>query len=411
MTDWQESVTKIRNLVENHHSYRRTCLNMVSAETLTSSLVENIVGSDLSRRYSSPGVYSGDAYFLPAYELTLDLLRNLFHVELINIKPATGNLTVIAIVTGLAKPGDIIMKVSDNHGGYPVRLAKWAGIEILPLPFDFERLNIQVDEACEQIRKLRPKLILLGASEYLYPHPVRELAEAAHQAGAILAYDGSHVMGLIAGGEFSDPLAEGADLLYGSTHKTFPGPQRGMIATHNPEIMDQISEVLSPPPFLLSCFHINTVIALGIAAAEMLAFGQDYARQIIRNSQALASSLLDQGVPIFTSQYGCTQSHQVILENNGFVSPLGIQYKQKMEACGILADSVVRMGTQELTRLGMRESEMRHVAALITDAIYERRSPEAVRLDVANLASSFQTLHFSFEAESECYDFIASLEK
>jgi glycine hydroxymethyltransferase len=407
MSNWKDSVDQIRSMVENHHTFRRSCLNMVAAENVTSPMVEHIVGSDFSRRYSSPGVYAGDTYFLPAYELALSLLRTLFHVEYINIKPATGNLTVIAIVTALAKPGDTIMKVADDHGGYPIRLAKWAGIEILPLPFDFDRLNVCTEKACEQIRKVRPKLVLLGASEFLYPHPVRELAQAAHEVGAVLAYDGSHVMGLIAGSQFQDPITEGADVLYGSTHKTFPGPQRGMIATNNREIMERIGEVLSPPPFLLSCYHLNSTVALGIAATEMLAFGKDYANQIVRNSQALAHGLLNQGVPIFTSKYGCSQSHQVILDNGGFVSPLGVQYKQRMEACGILADAVVRIGTQEQTRLGMGESEMHQVAKLIADAILERRPQAEIRSDVRDMARRFQTLHFSFEEEKACYDFMA----
>ena len=405
MTNWQSSAEQILSMVRNHHNHRRTSLNMVAAENVTSRFVERIVGSDLSRRYSSPGVYAGDTYFLQAYEFTLSLLRTLFGAEYVNIRPATGNLAVIAVLTSLTRPGSKVMKVSDAHGGYPIRLAGWAGVEILPLPFDFERLNIRTEEACEEIRRVRPDLILLGASEFLYPHPVRELAETAHQVGAILAYDGSHVMGLIAGGEFQNPLAEGADVLYGSTHKTFPGPQRGMIITNNPKIIKEVDHVLDPPPFLLSAFHLNTVAALGVAAAEMLAFGKDYAQQIVRNSKALAQGLLEQGIPVFTSKWGSTCSHQVILENGGFVSPLGVEYKKRMEACGIFADAVVRIGTQEQTRLGMTEKQMHVIAKLIADAIYERRSLKTLRSEVEGLAAIFQTLDFAFENVADCYNF------
>jgi glycine hydroxymethyltransferase len=395
--EWLETFNEFQMLVEEQEKYRNQCLNLVAAESRTSPLVERIVGSDFSRRYSSPGVYAGDKVFLPAYELTLKLMRELFQAEYISIRPATGNLAVLAIITGLTKPGDTTLKVGDEHGGYPIRLADWAGIKVVPFDFDFERLNIRTQEAIDQVHRLRPSLIIFGASEFLYPHPVREISAAARETGAIVAYDGSHVMGLIAGGQFQDPLREGADVLYGSTHKTFPGPQRGMIATNNLELFERINQVLMPPPFLLSCYHLNTVIGLGAAAAEMLAFGHEFASQIVRNSQALVGGLLDNGVPVLTAEYGGSQSHQVILENGGFVSPEGVRIKEKLEDCGILADAVVRIGTQEVTRLGMQETEMELIASLIADVIEERRRTADISKEIQALASTFQRVQFTSE--------------
>jgi glycine hydroxymethyltransferase len=393
-----EDLAYFKGIVNEQESYRCQSLNMVAAESLTSTLVENIVGSDFSRRYSSPGVYAGDRVFVHASERTVNLLHELFQAKYINIRPATGNLAVLAVLTGLTKPSDIVMKVDDQHGGYPIRLAEWAGIKIVPFPFDFERLNIRIGETIDQIRKLRPTLIVFGASEFLHPHPVWEIAMAAHEVDAVVAYDGSHVMGLIAGGQFQDPLREGADVLFGSTHKTFPGPQRGMIATNDEKIFERISHVLSPPPFLLSCYHLNTVVALGVAALEMLAFGQQFASQIILNAQALAEGLLENNVQVLTAEQGGTYSHQVILDNGGFVSPLGKSIKTKFENCGILADAVVRIGTQEVTRLGMRETEMKAIARMMADIIHERRNEVEIRADVTALASSFRHIRFSFEA-------------
>jgi len=397
--EWQSASVRLQQLVAQHEQYRRQSLNMVAAESATTSAVETIVGSDLSRRYSSPGVYAGDKYFLPAQELAIDLMKRLFRAEYASLKPPTGNLAVLAVVTGLTKPGDKIMKVGDTHGGYPIRLADWAGVKIVPFAFDFDRLNIQTEAAVEQVRRERPALVIFGASEFLYPHPVRAIAAAAHEVGAVVAYDGSHVMGLIAGGQFQDPLREGADLLYGSTHKTFPGPQRGVILTNEGSLLERISQVLLPPPFLLSCFHINTVVAVGVAAAEMLAFGREYAAQVVRNSQALARGLQDSGLPVFTAAHGFTKSHQVILENGGFVSPEGVRIKEAMERCGILADAVVRIGTQEVTRLGMREAEMSHIASLIADAALGRRTEAEISADVLVLASRHPMPKFTFDAE------------
>jgi glycine hydroxymethyltransferase len=395
--EWLETYREFQKIAEEQENYRNRCLNMVAAESRTSALVEQIVGSDFSRRYSAPGVYAGDKVFLPAYERTLLLMKELFQAEYLSIRPATGNLAVLAVLTGLTKPGDTILKVGDAHGGYPIRLADWGGIRVVPFAFDFERLNIRTEAAIDQVRSLRPTMVMFGASEFLYPQPVREIAAVAHEIDAIVAYDGSHVMGLIAGGQFQDPLREGADILYGSTHKTFPGPQRGVIATNTPDLFERINQVLQPPPFLLSCYHLNTVIALGAAAAEMLAFGPQFASQIVQNSQALAKGLLDNGVPVLTAEYGSSQSHQVILENGGFVSPEGIRIKEQLEACGILADAVVRIGTQEVTRLGMREVEMGLIASLIADVIQKRRSSADIQEEVGRFASTFQQVHFSFE--------------
>jgi glycine hydroxymethyltransferase len=333
-------------------------------------------------------------------------MRELFRAEYVNIKPATGNLAVMALVTGLAKPGDRVMKVGDNHGGYPIRLAEWAGVDIVPFPFDFPHLNIRAGDAVDLVRKVRPRLVIFGASEFLFPHPVGEIAEAAHEVGAIVAYDGSHVMGLIAGGQFQDPLREGADILFGSTHKTFPGPQRGMIATDSESLMECINRVLAPPPFLLSCFHLNTAVALGVTAAEMLAYGHEYAQQIVRNSKTLAEELVEEGVPVFAEENGYTETHQVILENGGFLSPEGQQIKERMERCGIIADAVVRIGTQEVTRLGMKESEMVEIARLVADAIHRRRQDSEIQHDVAGLAARFQRVRYAFDEEDECYAFV-----
>jgi glycine hydroxymethyltransferase len=367
---------------------------MVAAENITSPAVERAASSDMSRRYSTGGVYAGDRHFLVAYELTLELLRRLFRADYVNIKPVTGNLAVLAILTGLTRPGDTILQVGHSDGGYPIRLAAWAGVEVLPLPFDPDSMNIRIGEAVEAIHRVHPSLVILGASEFLYPHPVREIAIAAHQVGATVAYDGSHVMGLIAGEVFQDPLREGADVLYGSMCKTFPGPQRGLIATNDPRIANHLDNVLAPPPLLQSCYHLNTAVALGVAAAEMLAFGAKYASQIVCNARTLAEHLVANGIPVITSSCGCTQSHQVILDNGGFRSPEARHIKQRLEECRILGDVIVRLGTQEVTRLGMREQEMEQIAVLISDAIDHRRPDAAIRADAISLASVFRKPRF-----------------
>lgn len=402
----REIVDNIYRLTKEHHAWRSSCLNMIASESLTSPLVEALLSSDFSRRYSSKGAYAGDRYYRKIAEIVESLAQRVYKAKYIELRPPTGNMTVMGVVCGLTKPGDTLTTFNTNWGGYPIRLAEWANIRVVYYPFDQDTLNIKADEACELIRDVRPNLVIVGASEFLFPHPLRELAEAAHAVGAPVYYDGSHVMGLIVGNRFQDPFGEGADILAGSTHKTIFGPQRGVIATNDRDLYLRIANVFESPPFLVSCYHLNTIVALGVALAEVLEFGAAYADQTVRNAQALAQALHQRGIPLRGASCGFTQSHQVILDNGAFGSPEALAIKARLEEAGIIADLVVRFGVQELTRLGMKESEMRQVAGLIADVIQETRPLPAIREDVRQLAGDFQQIHYSFSDGEQAYAFL-----
>lgn len=404
-----EVVRTICELSRQHHAWRRSCLNLVAAENVTSPLVESFLASDFSRRYSSER-HGGDKYFVRIQEIVAELAKSLFRVSYAELRPISGNMAVLACLTGLVRPGDTILTVDPAHGGYPIRIADWAGITTVYHPFDAEQMNIRTEEAAKTVLSLRPALVVFGASEFLFPHPVESLAEACHEVGAAVFYDGSHVMGLVAGAQFQDPLSEGADVLGGSTHKTLAGPQRGIILTNDERIYQRIAGVLDRPPFLQTSYHANSLVALGIALAECLRFGQQFAAQIVRNAHALALALHNEGVPVLAAQYGYTKSHQVILATDGFSSPRGLATKEKLETCGIIADTVVRLGVQEVTRLGMLEGQMRQVASLIADVVQNRRPAAEIRRNVAALVANYQNIRFSFQDGEEAYAFISCQE-
>ncbi len=381
---------------------------MIASESLTSPLVEAVIASDFSRRYSSEGAYAGDKYFVEIYQIVIDLAKSIFNAKYVDVRPIVGNMTVLACVTGLTHPGDTIMTFDPDYGGYPIPIADWAGINMSYYPFDPETLAIKVDEAREKILAVRPNLVIFGASSYLFPHPVSVLAKAAHEVGGMVYYDGSHVMGLIAGGQFQNPFAEGTDVLAGSTHKTIPGPQRGIVATNEEELSKKIDAVMGSSCFLQSNFHPATLVALGVALAEVKQFGSAFAVQVIKNAQALAQALAEEGIPVLGSKQGYTRSHQVILKTEGFGCRRAVESKGKLEEVGIISDTVPRFGVQEITRLGMKEAEMKRIAVLVADAIKERRSPQEIRKDVRNLAAAHQKTHFSFQDGEEAYSFIGS---
>jgi glycine hydroxymethyltransferase len=256
-------------------------------------------------------------------------------------------------------------------------------------------MTIDLDRSVDLIRRERPKVIVLGASFFLFPQPVREIAKEIRRSDTVLVYDGSHVLGLIAGRQFQNPLKEGADILIGSTHKSFFGPQGGMILAGE-EAGEIIKNALFPG--LIDNAHWNRIAALSMALAEARRFGVRYAAQVIRNAQALGRALSHEKLPVSFKDQGFTRSHQVFLDFGGYKK--GHATAAKLERANIITDSGVRLGTNEVTRWGMKEPEMAKIAALIGRALTHRQDPASVRKDVLILRKSFPRLEYCFEEES-----------
>ncbi len=235
-------------------------------------------------------------------------------------------------------------------------------------------------------------MVIFGASLITFPHPVRDLAALARENGAVVGFDGSHVLGLIAGGEFQDPLGEGAQLLFGSTHKSFFGPQGGIILG-NKDPGELLKEKIYPA--FVDNAHWNRIAALTLSLAEMKKFGKPYASQIVRNSSALAKSLHDYGFPVIAGHLGFTRSHQVILDYGSLEKATGIA--KRLQNANIIVDCVIRVGTCEATRRGMKESEMLRIAELFKRTIMDAEKPESVCKDVSKLSMEFQQVEYCFE--------------
>jgi glycine hydroxymethyltransferase len=245
---------------------------------------------------------------------------------------------------------------------------------------------ILIDEAVQFIEYLKPRVVVLGSSLILYPFPVKEVSEVVHGYGGYVVYDGSHVLGLIAGGRFQKPLAEGADILLGSTHKSFFGPQGGIILTNSPELHKALSE--STFHKFVDNIHFNRVAALAVALDEIRRNGRLYAERVIENAVELASCLDRLSLKPFKSSRGYTESHQVYLPFN--VSE-GVRVRDLLEKNRIIVDMAVRLGTAEVTRRGMGLKQMSAISKLIKAAL----NGEDVSAEARLLAYRFRTVRYT----------------
>jgi glycine hydroxymethyltransferase len=391
-------IDEILGLVKKHEGWRgKQCLNLIPSENVMSPAVRGLLSSELAHRYTSRGrFYMGTRFIDNIERYGEEIAKEVFGAETADLRPLSGHIADLIFIASFAKPNDVLMCISPEDGGYPGMwkdgLTGLFSLKAVPFPFSKHDMNIRVEEAKEAIRRVKPKIVVFGASLITFPYPVRELAEVAHENGAHVGFDGSHVMGLIAGEHFQDPLKEGASALFGSTHKTLFGPQGGIILADR-----EHGEIMKAKIYLtfVDNAHWNRIAALTLALAEMKNFGKAYAEQVIRNAKTLAKALHDYSFPVRCQHLGFTQSHQVLLDYGDF--ELGRVIAEKLEDANIIVDCGVRIGTCEVTRRGMKEKEMLEIAELIKRTVMDNEPPENVKKDVARLCADFQKIEYCFE--------------
>lgn len=400
----------------------RNGLGMIASENIISPMVQKIVSSDLHGRYAEglPGkrYYQGCDDFDTIESLGISAAKQVFGAQFANIQSTSGTVSNIAALKALAKPGDKITAVSTADGGHISHARMGAvGLRDLDLstyPWDIDRMEPDIDGACKLIREISPKVCLIGQSVFLFPTPLKEIAAAAHEVGASVMYDGAHVLGLIAGGQFQDPLREGADIMTGSSHKTFPGPQGGFLlsSSEDEKMHKKLNNAIFPG--VCSSYHLHHVAGKVVALAEFEEYGEAYARDIVQNSRALAESLAAEGFDVLAESRNYTASHQVLTRHGDTDSGAGAKAAKTLEDVGIITNmnmlpgdtkamtpSGLRLGVQELTRVGMGKNEMSEVARLFARALILGEDLKRVKQDVKELKSSFQTIRYCFNENEQ----------
>jgi glycine hydroxymethyltransferase len=282
------------------------------------------------------------------------------------------------------------------------------GLKIVDIPMDPLELEVDLDLFTRMAPLVQPKLVTLGVSMTLFPFPIREMSALVAEWGGRIFFDGAHQLGLIAGGEFQDPLREGAALLTGSAGKTFSGPQSGVIVWNDPALTQGITHAIFP--VLAATHQVNRVAALAAAAAEFLAYGPAYMRQIVHNAQALGEALHRRGVPVLGAHKGYTRTQQVIADVRQFGG--GLEVAQRLARANLITNKNLipgdqpadwdrpgglRLGTIEVTRLGMDAQDMDTIAGFIARLLVEQASPEDVLEDVIDFRLPYQKMYYCFE--------------
>lgn len=404
-------LARVRGIIKQQNKWRgRETLNWIASENPPSRAVREVQISDFMARYAEGHPnrdgqvhrYYQGTKFIDEIELMAEQnLRELMGCRQVDVRPISGNAANTAIALGFLRGGDVVVANDTAAGGHishgavgvfgrriqergrVLMLGRNNSIPLHTFPLTEDKYHIDVPKAVDLIAQVKPRLAVLGRSLFLFPEPVIELAEVCRDLKIPILYDGAHVLGLIAGGLFQQPLKEGATWMSASTHKTFPGPQRGVIFADLDE--QGVKEYWTAAdrgvfPGSSSNHHLATLPALVVATIEMQEYGREYAAQTVANAQTLGRALDHLGIPVEAKDFGFTLSHQIALNVAGFGG--GKAVSQRLEAndiitnCNLLPGDTdarqpcgIRMGVQEMTRFGMKEDAIKDSAQLITDAI------------------------------------------
>ena len=424
MSSLNEDASYIRNNVMKHNKWFEESIPMIASENVISPLMKEMLISDFHDRYAEglPGerYYHGNV-FVDKVELRAEeLARKVFKCHFADVRPTSGTVANLAVLKALTKPGDVITSGA-LAGGAHISTARFGavgvrGVKRKAYPFDESIMNLDIDGTRKLILEHRPKVALFGRSVFLFPAPIKELKDALDEVGCYVWYDGAHVLGLIGAGRFQDPLREGVDVISASTHKTFPGPQHGILLSNSKkeEVPDKLRKAVFPG--VTSNHHLHSMAALGIALAEFSEFGESYADQVIRNAQALGQALYENGLKVLCPDLGFTASHTLSVDVSEFGG--GEEASQRMEDSNMIANknmlpwdksavspSGIRLGTQEMTRIGMTEKDMSYVAELVKRTVVNKEDPEVVKVSVKEFKKDFTKVHFCFGDGHEAYEY------
>jgi glycine hydroxymethyltransferase len=406
---------------QNEHWRGSQCVNLIAAESPTSPLVRALLAAEIGTRASGGHIgplsrcFPGMRYLDQIEAICVELLKELFQAEFTDQRLMGGMAGCAVAYAALGEPGAVMMSLPLSAGGDSSGRedgpAGVRGMRIMDIPFDPAELTVDLDAFRLAAERLRPAVVSINQTTTLFPLPIQQLKEIIRPWGGRLYFDGAHEAGLIAGGCYPDPLAAGADILTGSAGKSFSGPQSGIIAWNDEALSMRIVEAIFP--VLTGSHQFNRVAALAVAAAEMREFGPDYMRDVVANARSLAAALDERGFLVVGARRGYTATHQVLVDVRDCGG--GLAAAQALERANIMVNKMllpsgaeqaetvpggIRIGTVEVTRLGLVAADMPVIAEFIHQVLVQGAEPSAVAAKVKEFRAGFTTLGYCFSASS-----------
>jgi glycine hydroxymethyltransferase len=400
-----------RLIGENRAIHEKNCVNLNPATNVMNPRAEAALAAGLGTRPSLG--YPGDKYEmgLEAIErievIAAELAAEVFAAKYAEVRVGSGALANLYVFMATCRAGDAVIAPPPSIGGHVTHHAAGAaglyGVVTHHAPVDPAGYTVDLDGLRALARKVRPRLITLGGSLNLLPHPVREARAIADEVGAVLMFDAAHLSGPIAGRAWQQPLAEGAHVMTMSTYKSLGGPPAGLIVTDDAALAERLDAIAYPG--MTANFDAGKTAALAITLLDWLALGRGYAAKMLATAQALAESLDAAGLPVFSTRAGFTRSHQLALRAESFGGGQAAAKRLRranLLACGIglpvaeLSHDLngLRFGTPELVRWGMGPEHMPELARLIARALAGNEAPEDVAPEVSAFRAGFDRLHF-----------------
>ena len=412
-----DRLRQVMATLEANNAWRAKTLNLIASENVLSSAARAVLDSDLLHRYAEGhpgGRYYEGTKFVDQIESELNRqVRALFGTSWADVRAISGTVANEAVFSRVVPQGATAIAHTIAGGGH-ISHARIGSLgkrtkNILPWPTEEDGYTIDVPAARDLIAKEKPAIVVFGRSLFLMPEPVEALADVCREAGTRIFFDGAHVLGLICGGEFQNPLTEGADAMCGSTHKTFFGPQRGVVLSRGDD--EDLCKTLDKGVFpgSSSNHHLFSLPSLLVASYEMEAFGAQYAKDTIANARAFAAALDALGMHVALKDRGFTSSHQVALDVGDYGGGKDVSAKlcEQNIICNMnllpgepskkaLNPRGLRLGVQEMTRFGMGPDEMGEIAQLLHASVVNGVD---VTSDVEALRERYQDVGYGYDAD------------
>ncbi|GLU50157.1 hypothetical protein [Nocardiopsis ansamitocini] len=416
----------LRMLVANERAASHV-LNMVPSENAMSGLAKLPMLTDAYHRYffneqGNPDRWNfrgGQNLWELETSLTVPLLAQLGKAGHVSVRPLSGLSAMALVLASLGgSPGSTVMTISPENGGHYatglIAERMGLGVDCLSGP---DPHCLDLEHAAQLLAEKRPSLVYVDQSHCLFPVDIPSLVRTVRTASpeTLVHVDASHWFGLVLGGVYANPLDCGADSFGGSTHKTFPGPQKAVFLTRSPKVAERVEQTQD---YLISSHHFATTISLGMALLEFRDFGgEQYARAVADNTRRFGRLLVERGIPVVAADRGCSAGHQLWLDTaaEGIAAKVashrlfqaGIRVNFMTGLPGFV-EAGVRVGLNEPTYRGITVDDLPELADIFADAVRDTGHPSALSARVARLRGR-PGYGFTFEPDSPVLSDAASL--